>query len=279
MTTCLYCNIILLHKNNKFCSRSCAAKFNNKIRTKESRKKQGITLVKSQEKFKEENEIYPYTEVYANICEECDTLFYAKTQRRGCSKQCQSKLCSKQKTGIKIGSPDFYAGKPTKAYLKKQGLLSKPKNRNKPIDYSITDQTCEVCPTIFRNKNKRRTCSKECQYKLLQGSIGHTTHPVYTMKNGKDIILGSSWELRVARQLDSLNIDWIRPDSLPWIDVKGKNHSYYADFYLPKYDVYLDPKNSLKIESDKEKLKYFEDKIILFYGETKHIMDKVKSYL
>jgi hypothetical protein len=231
MSNCLYCNIILLHKNNKFCSKSCAAKFNNKVRSKESREQQKITLAKTLENFKEENEIYQYTEVYANICEECDKLFYAKTQRRNCSKQCQSNLCSKQKNGIKIGSPDFYAGKPTKAYLKKQG------------------------------------------------KIGHTTHPKYEMKNGNTITLGSSWELTIAKELDSLDIDWIRPSSLPWFDLSGQKHSYFSDFYLPKYDIYLDPKNPIKIQTDKEKLDYFEDKIVLFYGEPKDIMDKVKSYL
>ena len=31
-------------------------------------------------------------------------------------------------------------------------------------------------------------------------------------------------------------------------------HLYYPDFYLPDYNVYLDPKNSFLIKKDKEKI-------------------------
>lgn len=52
----------------------------------------------------------------------------------------------------------------------------------------------------------------------------------------------SKWEVRVATSLDENDISWERPKSgFVWTDSGNK---YYPDFYLPDFDVYLDPKNS-----------------------------------
>ena len=71
----------------------------------------------------------------------------------------------------------------------------------------------------------------------------------------KGILLDSSWELALAERLDELGIEWCRPDPLPWIDENGIKHNYFPDFYLPKYDKYLDPKNKHAIKVQENKLK------------------------
>lgn len=60
--------------------------------------------------------------------------------------------------------------------------------------------------------------------------------------------LDSSWELELAKRLDKLEIEWIRPDPLVWVDDDGITHNYFPDFYLPKHDLYLDPKNSYAVK-------------------------------
>ena len=45
------------------------------------------------------------------------------------------------------------------------------------------------------------------------------------------------------------NIRWVQPKRLSYIANDGKQHHYTADFYLPDYDVYLDPKNDFLIEN------------------------------
>jgi hypothetical protein len=65
----------------------------------------------------------------------------------------------------------------------------------------------------------------------------------YIKTDGSVVLLDSSWEEALAIRLDFLNIDWIRPDSIEWIDDNGKSHNYFPDFYLTEYDIYLDPKN------------------------------------
>lgn len=84
---------------------------------------------------------------------------------------------------------------------------------------------------------------------------GHTSkHRVSYEKNGKIINLHSSYEYIVAKSLDSNNIEWTRPPYFWWYDVNDIKHRYYPDFYLPEYDIYLDPKNPYLISKDAEKI-------------------------
>jgi hypothetical protein len=70
----------------------------------------------------------------------------------------------------------------------------------------------------------------------------------------KGVMLDSSWELALAMRLDKLQIKWIRPEPLKWVDVDGNEHNYFPDFYLEKYDLYLDPKNPAAYQNQKEKI-------------------------
>lgn len=64
----------------------------------------------------------------------------------------------------------------------------------------------------------------------------------------KDTSFQSSYEVLTAMELDKNSIRWETPCRLPYVDINGKNHYYIADFYLPDYDIYLDPKNDFLIE-------------------------------
>ena len=66
---------------------------------------------------------------------------------------------------------------------------------------------------------------------------------------GNNVTLQSSYELACAKILDSLHIKWIRPKSL-----KYNGRRYFPDFYLPEYDLYLDPKNDFLAKKDAQKL-------------------------
>lgn len=68
------------------------------------------------------------------------------------------------------------------------------------------------------------------------------------------ILLDSTWELELAKRLDNLFIEWIRPEPLPWTDKNGKIHNYFPDFYLPKHDLYIDPKNKHAFNVQKDKI-------------------------
>ena len=56
------------------------------------------------------------------------------------------------------------------------------------------------------------------------------------------------WEA-VFEILCELGVEWVRPKALKY---DGKN--YFADFYLPTYDIWLDPKNDFKAKQDAGKI-------------------------
>ena len=68
------------------------------------------------------------------------------------------------------------------------------------------------------------------------------------------IILESSYEVLTATVLDELKIKWIKVrKGFIWND-NGKIRRYIPDFYLPEYDIFLDPKNSYLIQKDQTKI-------------------------
>lgn len=76
----------------------------------------------------------------------------------------------------------------------------------------------------------------------------------YTKKDGSVVKLDSSWEEALAKRLDDINIEWTRPTPIKWIDKDGSTHNYFPDFYLPAYDLYLDPKNPYAIKAQLPKI-------------------------
>ena len=92
----------------------------------------------------------------------------------------------------------------------------------------------------------------------------------------KGIMMDSTWEVELAKRLDELEIKWIRPEEpLPWIDSRGLTRNYFPDFYLPDYDIYLDPKNPHAIKVQKEKVDYVVEK----YGvKIISSLDECKNY-
>jgi hypothetical protein len=104
-----------------------------------------------------------------------------------------------------------------------------------------TDETKKKMSEVFSKLNHRRL-------------MRHTQE--YTKKNGEIVLMDSSWEIALAKRLDELNIEWQRPTPLPWIDSTGKQRNYFSDFYLPEYDIFLDPKNSAAYANQIEKIEY-----------------------
>lgn len=77
----------------------------------------------------------------------------------------------------------------------------------------------------------------------------------YVKKDGTIVMLDSSWEEALAKRLDDTGVEWIRPEEpIPYIASDGKQHNYFPDFYLPKHDLYLDPKNPAAMNAQKDKL-------------------------
>ena len=96
--------------------------------------------------------------------------------------------------------------------------------------------------------------------------------------------MDSSWEVKMAKWMDENGISWDRNKKRHvfwWTDKEGNKRRYYPDFYLPKFDVYLDPKNKYKLLNDQYKLDRVikENKIKLFYGEIENIKKNIDNMI
>lgn len=99
----------------------------------------------------------------------------------------------------------------------------------------------------------------------------------YTKKDGTFILLDSSWEEALAKRLDDLDIEWIRPTHIYWIDGQGNKRRYFPDFYLPKYNIYLDPKNPYAMKQQHEKVEWLKANIRNLVFLTNE--DDIRKYL
>lgn len=145
---------------------------------------------------------------------------------------------------------DYQRSKITEHSREKQALAIKKAhtegkykeaNRNK-IGKSGTPHTAET-------KEHLRLKALASPHRRLLRSIRE-----YTKKDGSIIKLDSSWEEALAIRLDELNIDWIRPSPIKWVDSAGVSHNYFPDFYLKDFDIFLDPKNEQAVKVQKDKI-------------------------
>lgn len=136
-------------------------------------------------------------------------------------------------------------------------------------------RNCPICEKEFITWGKKNKicCSKSCATtkrnnlpenkikssniakKYFNGNRNSYAHGWYNSPIAGKVFLESSYELKVAEELDKNNIQWIRPKYFYWINEKNETKRYFPDFYLIDYNVYLDPKNNFLINQDKDKIK------------------------
>lgn len=108
----------------------------------------------------------------------------------------------------------------------------------------------------FNHSEKTKKILSEVASKLTHRRLLKSTRE-YIKKDGTRVLLDSSWEEILARRLDELGIEWIRPSTpVKWIDKSGKQRNYFPDFYLPQNDLYLDPKNPVALNAQSEKVDF-----------------------
>lgn len=103
-----------------------------------------------------------------------------------------------------------------------------------------TEETKKKISRIMRSKTYRRLKKHVVKYEK---------------KNGCIVTLDSSWELALAKRMDSIGVEWERPNPIQYTDEDENCHNYFPDFYLPHFDLYLDPKNSFVLSISLEKIR------------------------
>ena len=84
----------------------------------------------------------------------------------------------------------------------------------------------------------------------------------------------SSYEKKYFDILFKSNIKWQNPKTFKYY-INNKLKHYKPDFYLPKYNLYIDTKNEYLIKKDKEKIEaVIQQNPIKLKIITKEMLDK-----
>ena len=190
-------------------------------------------------------------------CLNCEKEILSKSAKKFCS-SCSVSFNNKLRTprteeSKKKVSESMKTSNKVKLANKLNGLKKRKENGIHSIN------KCKICGILIL---RRKTCSEECYKELKRQNAkernfgGHTSKLAlfYLTKKGKSIYLQSSYELKVAEELDKNNIEWERPKPLKWEDKNKELHRYYPDFYLSKYNTFLDTKNDFLIIKDEIKI-------------------------
>lgn len=249
----------------------------------------------SNKKFHENNIQNKQKEYYSipNICLNCNTpLNYEKRNNKFCNKSCSAQYnnCkrlprsneSKLRTSVSIkNSIKFQEACCNSEFGKKVWKIRRENLEKSGMGSLKTDiifKECTWCKNIFVTPTKNysykkstRICSDECYIQIKRLNFCGTTSYY------KGIAMDSKWEIELAEWLDKNNIKWIRPKSILWIDKNGIQRKYFPDFYLLDYNLYLDPKHNMLIQSQKEKLDIVEKQINLKYGNVEKLKQFIKT--
>lgn len=197
----------------------------------------------------------------------CSCAATYNNARRVLSKETKAKISLTLKNTIK-NNPELLLNREGKAGMRgKKGwrIFSK-------------DKICSFCKKEFnaiRRKNGSFStyCSDECFLKIKTLNAKGIKRKFY---NG--FKFDSNYEVKIAEFLDRMDIKWQQVTTpINYIDNKGKIRKYFPDFYLPAYNLYLDPKNKFCIQQQKEKLDKVSELITLVYGEPLYIMDYINT--
>lgn len=190
---------------------------------------------------------------FPKYCLQCNILIpFNKKENKFCNISCSAIYNNNQRT-----KNDYSITEETRLKL---SISTTKQNLSKPKYSKVS--FCKNCNNIIKHSHNK-TCSKKCYSELasktaknnplLGGNKNNRAYGWYESIFAGRVWLESSYEYKVAKQLDENNINWIRPKGLPYT-INNKSKTYFPDFYLVDYDSYLDPKNDYLIPQDTPKI-------------------------
>lgn len=233
-----------------------------------------------------------------NVCTFCNiALSYTDKHKKFCNPSCAAKYNNtrrspetriKQRQKLLETLADNTADNPVQIRNIKNQRFDDIIKAGKVPYTRVYLNTCIVCSDTFYRNLKVKTCSKECASKRLSsvaknnkalgGNKNNKAHGYYTSPTAGTVWLESSYELKVAQELDNHNIAWSRPSYFNYT-LNEQTKKYYPDFHLTDLNIYLDPKNDFLIIQDADKIKAVsEQNNIIVIILTKHQLswEKIK---
>lgn len=211
-----------------------------------------------------------------------------KSESTFCSRSCAGKYNNRKRYESGWRLSEESKAKTSKALTGRKLAFKRQKStiKRKKKYKKLRLEYCEICYRAFFRKSysKTKTCSKKCsntaamltkEKRNRRIGFHRNTYKYYNKWQNKNVVLQSSWEVKIAELLDSEGIAWVRPKSIPWVDSEGIEHRYYPDFYLPEHDLYLDPKNEYCMKQDEEKMTAVAKKIEVWYGDVSRLKEQI----
>lgn len=201
-----------------------------------------------------------------------------------CGKECTSKnslsnherLCqnnpNRQLSEIEIYNKKkqegIYSG--TNQYIKAKQLgLPKPE---------ISEETREKFRKVWLGKKLPDEMKNNIRNSVKSNIENDTWHNSFGIKcYYKDICFDSSWEVEFAKFLDNKNINWIRPKNSFKYIFENSEHSYYPDFYLSDYNLYIEIKG-IPVDKDYAKWEQFPEQLDIYDMEDLYKLGIFKSF-
>lgn len=188
----------------------------------------------------------------------CDKKFNSTALPLGETTDLFCKFCNKAcKNPHSLRQHEFRCSENPKRYIPwNKGLTKESDSRVEKYGVSISKST---------KGRPGRPQSTETKQKLREVAMKNGLGGFNMRNKGvlyKNVKLDSTFELAVAKELDAHDIKWERCPRFSYVDLNGITHTYTPDFYLPDFDVYLDPKNDYLINNINPSLGYSDlDKI------------------
>ena len=212
--------------------------------------------------------------IMCNICKQCGISLPTK----GYKKLFCSRSCSATYNNLRRAPRSKESKQKTSSTIKKlvanNNYASRGGGHNKISEYPFTRLygtcACNSCGRIFwKTSIGKVCCSIECRDNIRSQNKCRKTQIIYFNSNeNKEVILQSTWEVKIAEWLDLNNITWTRPNKrISWYDsTLNKSRTYLPDFYLDKFLFYIDVKNPVKILEDADKIRQLQLILPLYVG-------------
>lgn len=197
---------------------------------------------------------------------------------------CSSQITFKRRENV-------FCSQSCAASFNNKGVVRNPNGNIKSLNQTIAKfkiVKCKICNTeSWQLKSYiRNTCSDKCHHELIslntRGRTGGSTKQYISYIDSTDtaVWLDSSWELKIANELDKNGVMWTRPESF----LLSNGRRYTPDFYLNDYQIFLDPKAYRKgYLENVEKIKQFEreynTKCLIISNERDLTWSYIKSHL
>ena len=152
---------------------------------------------------------------------------------------------------------------------------------NKGLTKNSDKRILKSIETFYKNKKAglhinysgKQVWSEESRQRLRESAIHRGLGGVRPTKKVlyRGVKLGSTYEVELAKDLDSNNVNWNIPKRIKYFDLNNKLHYYSPDLYLPDYNIYLDPKNDFLINNINPRLGYKDSDKIKWVCEQNNI--------